>query len=159
MGLGPTLGAVCIAIGADHAGYDLKSRLVAWLTGEGHVVDDLGTHSAERCDYPPFCAAVARAVVRGDADFGIVLGGSGQGEQIAANKVHGARAALCNDLYTARMARLHNDANVLSIGARIVAAELAEEIIGIFATTAFEGDRHVARLQQITDIEREECGQ
>ena len=148
-----------IAIGADHAGYDLKSRLVAWLTGEGHVVDDLGTHSAERCDYPPFCAAVARAVVRGDADFGIVLGGSGQGEQIAANKVHGARAALCNDLYTARMARLHNDANVLSIGARIVAAELAEEIIGIFATTEFEGDRHVARLQQITDIEREECGQ
>jgi ribose 5-phosphate isomerase B len=149
---------VRIAIGADHAGYELKAHLVGFLTTQGHSVTDLGTHSAQRCDYPPFCAAVARAVVGGDADFGIVLGGSGQGEQIAANKVHGARAALCNDLYTARMARLHNDANVLSIGARIVAAALAEEITTVFFGTDFEGDRHVARLQQIADIEREECG-
>ena len=148
-----------IAIGADHAGYDLKQHLIQHLRGLGHEMIDLGTHSNESVDYPPYCAAVGRAVRDGKADLGIVLGGSGQGEQLAANKVHGVRAALCNDLYTARMARLHNDANVLSIGARIVAAELAEEIIGIFATTEFEGDRHVARLQQITDIEREECGQ
>ena len=88
----------------------------------GHDVDDLGTHSEDPVDYPPICAAVGRVVVAGDADLGIVLGGSGQGEQISANKVHGVRAALCNDLYTARLARHHNDANVLSIGARIVAA-------------------------------------
>ena len=117
-------------------------------------MSDLGTDSTEPVDYPPFCAAVARAVVRGDADMGIVLGGSGQGEQISANKVHGARAALCNDLYTARMARQHNNANVLSIGARIVAPELAEEITQIFLDTQFEGGRHQRRIDEITEIER-----
>ena len=105
-----------IAIGADHAGYDLKSHLVTILTGLDHTVIDLGTDGTASVDYPGFCAAVGRAVVRGDAERGIVLGGSGQGEQIAANKVAGVRAALCNDLYTARMAREHNDANVLSMG-------------------------------------------
>ncbi len=95
-------------------------------------------------------------VVRGAADRGIVLGGSGQGEQIAANKVHGARAALCNDLYTARLARAHNDANVLSVGARIVAPELADEILALFLDTPFEAGRHVHRVAQIADIEREE---
>lgn len=159
-----------IAIGADHAGFELKAHLVALLRRLGHDVDDLGTHSDQRCDYPPICAAVARAASAGTAvgtnsgagdgaDFGIVLGGSGQGEQIAANKVHGARAALCNDLYTARMARAHNDANVLAIGARIVAPALADEIVAVFLTTTFEGDRHVARLAQIREIEREECAQ
>ncbi len=148
-----------IAIGADHAGFELKAHLVTSLRRLGHEVDDLGTHSDQRCDYPPICAAVARAVVRGPADVGIVLGGSGQGEQIAANKVHGARAALCNDLYTARMARAHNDANVLSIGARIVAAALAEEIVGVFLASTYEGGRHAARLDQLCDIEREECAQ
>src|SRR3954471_21305696 len=151
-----TLARVRIAVGSDHAGYPLKQHLVGVLTGWGNAVDDLGTHSEDPVDYPPFCAAVARAVVRGDAERGIVLGGSGQGEQISANKVHGARAALCNDLYTARMARRHNDANVLSIGARIVAPELAEEILQIFLDTDFEGGRHQARLDEITEIEREE---
>ena len=146
-----------IAIGADHAGFELKAHLVASLRRLGHDVEDLGTHSEQRCDYPPICAAVARTVVQGGADVGIVMGGSGQGEQIAANKVHGARAALCNDLYTARMARAHNDANVLSIGARIVAPALADEIVDVFVSTQFEGDRHQARLAQIRDIEREEC--
>ena len=103
-------------------------------------------HSTATVDYPPICAGVARTVVVGDADIGIVLGGSGQGEQMSANKVRGARAALCNDLYTARMARAHNYANVLSIGARIVAAQLAEEITGIFLATPFEGGRHQTRL-------------
>jgi ribose 5-phosphate isomerase B len=145
-----------IAIAGDHAGYPLKQHLVGVLTGWGHAVDDLGTDSTEAVDYPPFCAAVARTVVRGDADMGIVLGGSGQGEQISANKVHGARAALCNDLYTARMARQHNNANVLSIGARIVAPELAEEITQIFLDTQFEGGRHQRRLDEITKIEIQE---
>ncbi|HTK17343.1 MAG TPA: ribose 5-phosphate isomerase B [Acidimicrobiia bacterium] len=145
-----------IAIGGDHAGYPLKQHLVGVLSAWGHAVDDLGTDSTEAVDYPPFCAAVARAVVRGEADMGIVLGGSGQGEQISANKVHGARAALCNDLYTARMARRHNNANVLSIGARIVAAELAEEITRIFLDTPFEGGRHQRRLDEIAKIEVQE---
>jgi len=147
---------VRIAIGGDHAGYPLKQHLVQVLKEWGHDVDDLGTHSEDPVDYPPYCAAVARAVVCGDADRGIVLGGSGQGEQMSANKVHGARAALCNDLYTARMARAHNDANVLSIGARIVAAPLAEEITQLFLNTPFEGGRHVARLAEIAEIEHEE---
>ena len=145
-----------IAIGGDHAGYPLKQHLVGVLTQWGHAVDDLGTDSSEPVDYPPFCAAVARAVVRGEADTGVVLGGSGQGEQISANKVRGARAALCNDLYTARMARQHNNANVLSIGARIVAPELAEEIMRIFLDTPFDGGRHQRRLDEIAKIEIEE---
>jgi ribose 5-phosphate isomerase B len=147
---------VRIAIGGDHAGYPLKQHLVGVLQKWGHAVDDLGTDSADAVDYPPYCAAVARAVVSGRAEVGIVLGGSGQGEQISANKVRGARAALCNDLYTARMARQHNDANVLSIGARIVAPELAEEIARIFLDTPFEGGRHQRRIDEIAEIEVEE---
>jgi ribose 5-phosphate isomerase B len=145
-----------IAIGADHAGYSLKQHLVHVLKEWGHDVDDLGAHSEDPVDYPPICAAVARSVVQGRAEVGIVLGGSGQGEQISANKVHGARAALCNDLYTARMARSHNDANVLSMGARIVAFGLAEEITRIFLDTPFEGGRHERRVQLIAEIETEE---
>ena len=145
-----------IAIGGDHAGYPLKQHLVAVLQKWGHKVADLGTDSTEAVDYPPFCAAVARSVVKGEAALGIVLGGSGQGEQISANKVHGARAALCNDLYTPRMARQHNNANVLSIGARIVAPELAEEIMKIFLETEFEGGRHQRRIDEITELEQQE---
>lgn len=147
-----------IAIGSDHAGYDLKEHLAAWLRERGHEVLDHGTHSTESCDYPPICAAVGRTVRDGGADLGIVLGGSGQGEQLAANKVHGVRAALCNDLYTARMARSHNDANVLSIGARVVGVGLAEEILETFLTTAFEGGRHARRVEQLMAIEAEEAG-
>jgi ribose 5-phosphate isomerase B len=103
-------------------------------------------------DYPAFCAAVGRAVVRGDAERGIVLGGSGQGEQVAANKVHGVRAALCNDLYTARMAREHNDANVISMGGRIVAPGLADEIVITFLQTPYQGGRHNRRVEQLGRI-------
>ena len=145
-----------IAIGADHAGYELKTHLVATLKEMGHEVDDLGTHSEESVDYPPICAAVGRAVARGEADRGIVLGGSGQGEQIAANKVRGVRAALCNDLFTARLSRSHNDANVLSMGGRIVAPGLADEILAVWLTTDFEGGRHTRRVEQLSEIEREE---
>ena len=147
-----------IAIASDHAGFPLKSMLIEHLKDGGHDVLDLGTDSEASVDYPPFCAAAARAVVRGEAERGIVLGGSGQGEQIAANKVHGARAALCNDLFTARLGRQHNDANVLAMGGRIVAPQLAYEILSVFLDTPFEGGRHTRRLEQIAAIEQEECG-
>lgn len=142
-----------IAIGSDHAGYALKAHLVARLAGLGHAVRDLGTDSAEPVDYPAYCAAVGRAVVAGDADVGIVLGGSGQGEQLAANKVKGVRAALCNDLYTSRLARAHNDANVLSMGARVVGEGLADEIVDVFLATGFDGGRHARRVAQIAELE------
>jgi ribose 5-phosphate isomerase B len=144
---------VRVTIGSDHAGFALKQHLVDTLTKLGHEVTDLGTDSEEPVDYPPICAAVGRAVAAGEADRGIVVGGSGQGEQIAANKVRGVRAALCNDLYTARMSRQHNDANVLSIGGRIVAAGLADEILALWLDTPFEGGRHERRIDQIADIE------
>lgn len=146
-----------ITIGSDHAGFDLKQHLIEWLVQHGHDVTDLGTHSTESVDYPPICAAVGRAVRDGDADLGIVLGGSGQGEQLAANKVRGVRAALCNDLYTARMARAHNDANVLSIGGRVVGTGLAEEILATFLDTPFEGGRHARRVEQLMQIEADEA--
>jgi ribose 5-phosphate isomerase B len=147
---------VRVAIAADHAGYLLKEHLREFLESEGHEVLDCGTDSTEPVDYPQFSKAAARAVIDGRADRGIVLGGSGQGEQIAANKVHGIRASLCNDLYTARLARQHNDANVLGMGARIVAPTLAMEIVRVWLATPFEGGRHVRRLEQITAIEQEE---
>jgi ribose 5-phosphate isomerase B len=146
---------VRITIGADHAGYDLKQHLLGFLAAAGHDVTDLGTFSTESVDYPPICAAVGRAVRDGAADLGFVLGGSGQGEQLAANKVRGVRAALCNDLYTARMARAHNDANVLSMGGRVVGIGLAEEIVTLFLTTPFEGGRHARRVEQLMALEDE----
>ena len=146
-----------IAIGSDHAGFPLKLDLEQYLKELGHDALDLGTGSDEPTDYPPICADVARAVRDGRAERGIVLGGSGQGEQIAANKVRGARAALCHDLYTARMSRAHNDANVLAIGARIVAPALAREILRTWLGTGFTGGRHEPRVRQIEEIEREEC--
>ena len=142
-----------IAIGADHAGFALKQHLLTVLTKLGHEIDDHGTHAGESVDYPPICEAVGQAVAAGRADRGIVLGGSGQGEQIAANKVRGVRAALCNDLYTARMSREHNDANVLAMGGRIVAPGLADEIVTLWLNTSFEGGRHQRRVDQIMDIE------
>jgi ribose 5-phosphate isomerase B len=146
---------VKVAIGSDHAGYRLKCHLVETLEKDGHEVIDLGTDSEAAVDYPPICAAVGRAVVAGDAERGIVLGGSGQGEQLAANKVRGVRAALCNDLYTARLSREHNDANVLSMGGRIVAHGLADEILRLWLTTDFEGGRHATRIAQIAELEEQ----
>jgi ribose 5-phosphate isomerase B len=145
-----------IAIGSDHAGFPLKQHLIGVLEAAGHEVDDRGTDSTESVDYPPICAGVAEEVVEGRAERGIVLGGSGQGEQIAANKVQGARAALCNDLYTAEFSRTHNDANVLSIGARVVGLGLAEEILRVWLETEFEGGRHQRRVDQLAAIERGE---
>ncbi len=145
-----------IALGADHAGFPLKEDLKVFLVEEGHEVDDHGTDSTEPVDYPAFCASAARAVVAGDADRAIVLGGSGQGEHIAANKVDGIRAVLCHDLWLARMSRQHNDANVLAMGARVIAPTYAREIVRTWLETPFEGGRHVKRLDQIAQIERGE---
>lgn len=149
--------SVRIAIASDHAGFALKQLVIDHLRQAGHELRDLGTDSQEPVDYPPFCAAAARAVVGGDARFAIVIGGSGQGEAIAANKVRGARAALCHDETTARLARLHNDANVLSLGARILGSELALAVVDAFLAATFEGGRHVPRLAEITAIEDEEA--
>jgi ribose 5-phosphate isomerase B len=148
---------VRIALGADHAGYLLKLAVAKHLANHGHEVIDYGTDSEESVDYPPYCAAVGRAVVSGEAEFGIVLGGSGQGEAIAANKVRGVRAALCENEYTARLAREHNDANVLALGGRILAPIFALAIVDVFLTAKFQGGRHARRLAQITEIEEEEC--
>ena len=148
-----------IALGADHAGYALKTLLARYLSEAGHEVKDLGTDSDAPVDYPAFCAAVGRAVAGGEADRGIVMGGSGQGEAIAANKVHGVRAALCLDEFTARLARQHNDANVLSLGGRIVAEHFALAIVDVFLGTEFEGGRHQPRIAQIAQIEEEECAE
>jgi ribose 5-phosphate isomerase B len=145
-----------IALGCDHAGFPLKEDLRRFLQDEGHDVLDFGTDSTAPVDYPAFCAAAARAVASGEADRGIVMGGSGQGEQMVANKVHGVRAALCHDLYLAELSRRHNDANVLGMGARVVAPTYAREIVRVWLATPFEGGRHVARLEQIGRIERGE---
>lgn len=143
-------------MGSDHAGFALKRELTSFLRAEGHEVTDHGTDSEEPVDYPVFCAAAARAVADGRADRAIVLGGSGQGEQIAANKVRGIRAALCHDPFLARLSREHNDANVLSMGARVIAPEYAKEIVTLWLATPFAGGRHVPRIEQIAAIERGE---
>jgi ribose 5-phosphate isomerase B len=148
---------VRIAVGSDHAGYALKTDVATYLRERGHEVIDLGTSSDEPVDYPPFCAAVGRAVVAGQAEFGVVFGGSGQGEQIAANKVRGVRAALCLDQDMAELAREHNGANVLALGGRIVAPVRACSIVERFLATSFGGGRHHRRIDLIADIEREEC--
>jgi ribose 5-phosphate isomerase B len=143
-----------IAIGADHAGFALKQHVIETLRRLGHDVDDRGTHSEDPVDYPNICADVARLVAERLVDRGIVVGGSGQGEQMAANKIPGVRAALCNDLYTASLSRRHNDANVLSMGGRIVGFGLADEVVAVWLATPFEGGRHQRRLDQIAAIER-----
>ncbi len=155
---GVLAGDMRIAVASDHAGFRLKQHLAQRLRVRGHDVADFGARSERPVDYPPLCAAAARAVVGGHARFGIVVGGSGQGEAMSANKVRGARAALCHDVTTTRLARQHNDANVLALGARIVPVELAAELIEVFFATAFEGGRHVARIAEIRVIEDEERG-
>lgn len=143
-----------IAFGTDHAGFDLKQSLVAELQVQGHECLDFGTTSTEAVDYPDFIAPAAEAVARGEAELGIVLGGSGNGEAMAANKVRGIRCALCHDVTTARLAREHNNANVLSLGARIVGSEVAKDIVRAFIETQFSGDpRHTRRIAKITALE------
>ena len=146
-----------IAIAADHNAVSMKSRLAAWLSERGHQVDDRGVHDADQvADYPPLCADVGSQVVTGADDFGVILGGSGCGEQIAANKIAGIRAAHCHCVFTAEIARAHNDANVLVMGAKVIAPDLAERILNIWLTTRFKGGRHQLRVDQISALERGE---
>jgi ribose 5-phosphate isomerase B len=135
-----------IAIGSDHAGFQYKERLRELLASEGHDIQDFGTHSEEAVDYPLFIRPVALAVARGDHERGIILGGSGNGEAMAANRVLGVRCSLCWSEESARLARAHNDANVLSIGQRLVPWESVVAIIGIWLSTPFEGGRHQRRI-------------
>ena len=142
-----------IAVGSDHAGFELKQRLAAWLGEAGHQVEDLGVASPARSDYPDQAAAVARAVAAGAAERGLLVCGTGVGMAIAANKVRGVRAANCDDLWVARLARAHNDVNVLALGARVVGPGLAEAILEAFLETPFEGGRHAARVDKIGGLE------
>jgi ribose 5-phosphate isomerase B len=138
-----------IAIASDHAGFEYKERIRQLLGELGHAVHDFGTHSSEPVDYPKFIRPAAEAVARGECERGIVLGGSGNGEAIVANKVRGVRCALCWSLDSARLSRQHNDANVLSLGQRLIPLELALEIVKVWLATPFEGGRHLARIRQI----------
>ena len=145
----PILAPVKIAIGSDHAGYEYKEKIKTLLIGLGHEVEDFGTSSAQPVDYPLFIRATAEAVARGECDRGIVLGGSGNGEAIVANKVRGIRCALCWNVETARLAREHNDSNVLSLGQRMLPEEVALEIVKVWLVTPFEGGRHARRIAMI----------
>lgn len=142
-----------IAAGADHAGYEAKEHLKRFLAGRGHEVDDLGTHGSGSVDYPDFAARVAKAVARGEAQLGVLVCGSGIGMSIAANKVPGIRAAHCTDSYQARVARQHNDANVLCMGSRVSGPGVMEDTVASFLESAFEGGRHAARVEKIQRLE------
>ena len=141
-----------ISIASDHAGFAYKEELKKLLAAEGHEVVDFGTDSEESCDYPQFIRPAAEAVGAGDCDRGVVLGGSGNGEAMVANRVRGVRCALCWDATTARLAREHNDANMISLGQRLVSLDTAKEIVRIWLTTKFEGGRHIRRIAQIDDL-------
>jgi ribose 5-phosphate isomerase B len=145
-----------IAVGSDHAGFTYKQRIIAHLKEKGHEVVDFGTHSAESTDYPLWIIPTAEEVAKGNAEFGIVLGGSGNGEAIAANKVKGIRCALCWSDETAELSRQHNDANVLSMGQRMISLELALRLVDIWLSSSFEGGRHAGRIEQLA---RYEAGQ
>jgi ribose 5-phosphate isomerase B len=141
-----------IAIGSDHAGFRYKEKIKRLLEDLGHVVNDFGTHSEEPVDYPLFIRPVALAVARGEAERGVVLGGSGNGEAIAANRVKGVRCALCWNVASARLGRQHNDANLISLGQRMVTEAAALEIVHTWLETPFEGGRHLRRVQ-LLDLE------
>lgn len=142
-----------VAIGNDHSAVDMKNQVVDYLLKKGFEVINLGTDSTESCDYPVYGEMVGRAVASGEADRGIVICGTGLGISLAANKVKGIRAALCSEPYTAKMSRLHNDANVLAFGARVIGIEMVKMIIDTWFDTEFEGGRHANRVKILMDIE------
>ena len=141
-----------IAIGSDHAGFRYKGLIIGWLREAGHEVDDFGTNSTESVDYPLFIRPVAEAVALGDYERGIVLGGSGNGEAIVANRVRGVRCTICWNVDAARFARMHNDSNVLSLGERLIPEDMLRDILNTWLTTPFEGGRHIQRLQEIDGL-------
>lgn len=143
-----------VGIGSDHGGFLLKEALLKFVRAQGHECTDFGTHSADPVDYPDFAALVADAVAAGVVERGIVVDGAGIGSAIAANKVAGVRAALCHDAFTARNAREHNNANVLTLGSGVTGAGVAEEIVRLFLTTDFAGGRHQRRVNKLDDLDR-----
>jgi ribose 5-phosphate isomerase B len=138
-----------IAMGADHAGYALKEELRRYLESLGHRIQDCGTHSLERCDYPVYGKAVASAVVSAQSELGILVCGTGVGISLAANKVSGIRAVVCSEPYTAQMSRMHNNTNVLAIGSRVVGIDMAKMIVDTWLAATFEGERHAGRVDMI----------
>jgi ribose 5-phosphate isomerase B len=140
-------------VGADHAGFALKRHLVDVLRAWGDEVDDVGTHSADRVDYPDYAAQVAARVAAGEGR-GLLVCGTGIGMAMAANKVAGVRAAVVTDVFTARATRAHNDANVMTVGERVIGTGVAEEALRAFRDTAFEGGRHAARIAKVGDLDR-----
>jgi len=138
-----------IAIASDHAGFSYKEQIKTVLVEQGHAVRDFGTHSAQACDYPDFIRPAAEAVAAGEFERGIVLGGSGNGEAMVANKVKGIRCALCWDLRSARLSREHNDANMLSLGEQMMSIHEALEIVDLWLNTPFKGGRHAIRLEKM----------
>lgn len=142
-----------IAIGSDHAGFGLKEDVLGLLKGHNIDIIDCGTNSVESVDYPDFGARVSELVSSGEVDRGILICGTGLGMSMVANKYPKVRAALCNDLFSAKMSRMHNDANILVLGGRVIGKDLAAEIVKAWLTTPFEGERHLKRLQKIKNIE------
>ena len=142
-----------IAVGSDHGGLELKKEVVKFLEAQGHEVKDFGTHTTDSCDYPQYGVAVAEAVVSGDFEKGVIICGTGQGIALAANKVKGARAVVCSDTFSAEMTRAHNDANILSLGERVVGKGLALKILETWFNTDFEGGRHTNRVDLIKATE------
>ena len=145
-----------IAIGSDHGGYALKREIMAHLDERGLEYKDFGTYTEDSCDYPEYGAAVARAVASGEFERGILICGTGIGISISANKIHGIRAALCGDCFSAEMTRRHNDANIVALGARVVGPGLALKIVDTFLDTPFEGGRHERRVRQMMELEKSE---
>jgi len=138
-----------MAIGSDQAGFKYKEQIKKWLVDKGHKVDDFGTNSEEPCDYPDIMRPIAKAVAADKYDRGIILGGSGNGEAMVANRVKGVRCAVCWDLRSARLSRAHNDANMLALGQRMISIEEALEIVELWLNTPFDAGRHLARIQKI----------
>ena len=143
-----------LVIGSDHGGYNLKEKVKKILSAAQHEVEDVGTFNEDSCDYPDYAEKVAQTVASGRADRGILICGTGIGMSISANKVKGIRAALCTDTYMARMSRAHNDANILVLGGRVLGPGLAEDIVNIWLTTAFEGGRHAQRVKKMSALEK-----
>lgn len=147
-----------IALGSDHRGYRLKRDLVSWLTEQDIQFQDFGCMEESSVDYPDIATPVAEAVARGEYDLGILICGTGIGMSITANKVPGIRAALCHSIFTARMAKEHNDANVLCLGGQVIGIELAEEILRTYLEATFQGERHARRVGKISDLEARTLG-
>jgi ribose 5-phosphate isomerase B len=145
-----------IAIGNDHVAVEMKKEIVSYLTGKGHEMINIGTDSTDRCDYPVYGERVARMVVSGEVELGILICGTGVGISLAANKVDGIRAAVCSEPYTAKLSREHNNSNILAFGARVVGPDLAKMIVDSWLNATFEGGRHQKRIDMINKIERNE---